>query len=55
LSFRNLFTPAGYRADPGKTESFKGKASETYFIGDCVKTRLIRYAIEDGFEAGRKL
>ena len=45
----------GFKADPQRTEQFKRKAREVYFIGDCVKARMIKDAIEEGFEVGRKI
>ena len=45
----------GFKADPQRTEQFKRKAREVYFIGDCVKARIIKDAIEEGFEVGRKI
>lgn len=45
----------GFRANPKNTEPFKGKAPEVYYIGDCVKARMIKEAIEEGFEVGRKI
>jgi len=45
----------GLRAEAKLVESFKGKAPEIYSIGDCVKPRMIKEAIEEGFLTGRKI
>ncbi|HPL64180.1 MAG: FAD-dependent oxidoreductase [Syntrophales bacterium] len=45
----------GFKADPGKSEPFKGKAPEVYFVGDCAKARMIKDAIEEGFQIGRSV
>lgn len=45
----------GFKADPEKREIFKGKAKETYFIGDCVQARMIKDAIHEGFTIGRTI
>ncbi|HQG31373.1 MAG TPA: FAD-dependent oxidoreductase [Deltaproteobacteria bacterium] len=46
---------AGFRADPEKLERFKGSAAEVYSVGDCVKARTIKDAIEEGFRVGKSL
>lgn len=46
---------AGLKVDPGIEEKFRGKAPEVYSVGDCVKPRMIREAIEEGFLVGRKI
>jgi len=45
----------GLRAEPQLEKKFTGKALEIYFIGDCVKPRMIKEAIEEGFSIGRKV
>ena len=45
----------GLRAEPQLEEEFKGKAPEIYSVGDCVKPRMIKEAIEEGFSIGRKV
>jgi len=45
----------GFKADPGKAEPFQGKAPEVYFAGDCIKARMIKEAIEEGFQIGRSV
>jgi 2,4-dienoyl-CoA reductase-like NADH-dependent reductase (Old Yellow Enzyme family)/thioredoxin reductase len=45
----------GLRAEPQLEEKFKGKAPEIYSVGDCVKPRMIKEAIEEGFSIGRKV
>jgi len=45
----------GLKAEAKVVESFKGKAPEIYSIGDCVKPRMIKEAIEEGFLTGRKI
>ncbi len=46
---------AGYRADKGLNQSFRNMAPEVYFIGDCANVRMIRDAVREGFELGRKI
>lgn len=46
---------AGFKADPGKIESFKDCAPEVCFVGDCVKARTIKDAVEEGFSIGKSL
>ena len=45
----------GLKAEAKLAESFMGKAPEVYSIGDCVKPRMIKEAIEEGFLTGRKI
>jgi 2,4-dienoyl-CoA reductase-like NADH-dependent reductase (Old Yellow Enzyme family)/thioredoxin reductase len=45
----------GLKAEARLVESFMGKAPEVYSIGDCVKPRMIKEAIEEGFLTGRKI
>jgi 2,4-dienoyl-CoA reductase-like NADH-dependent reductase (Old Yellow Enzyme family)/thioredoxin reductase len=45
----------GLKAEPRLEEIFKGQASEVYSVGDCVKPRMIKEAIEEGFAVGRKI
>jgi pyruvate/2-oxoglutarate dehydrogenase complex dihydrolipoamide dehydrogenase (E3) component len=45
----------GLKAEPKLVEGYKGKAPEVYPIGDCVKPRMIKEAIEEGFSIGRKV
>lgn len=42
---------AGFKADPGKLDIFKGKAAEVCYIGDCIKARNIKDAVAEGFDA----
>jgi pyruvate/2-oxoglutarate dehydrogenase complex dihydrolipoamide dehydrogenase (E3) component len=46
---------AGYTADSSQIEKFLDKAPEVYTVGDCKKARMIKEAIEEGFEAGRRI
>jgi len=46
---------AGYKADPKKIEQFQGSAAEVYSAGDCVNARLIKDAIEEGFDIGKSI
>jgi 2,4-dienoyl-CoA reductase-like NADH-dependent reductase (Old Yellow Enzyme family)/thioredoxin reductase len=46
---------AGLRVDPKTVEAFQGKAREVYVIGDCVRPRMIREAVEEGLEVGLKI
>ena len=43
---------AGYKADPQKLERFKNTAREVFPIGDCVKARMIKDAVEEGYFIG---
>jgi 2,4-dienoyl-CoA reductase (NADPH2) len=45
----------GLKADMKLVESFQGKAPEVYAVGDCVKPRMIREAIGEGFAIGMKI
>lgn len=45
----------GFKANKQLIEELKGKVSEFYSVGDCVKPRLIKEAIEEGFCIGRKI
>jgi len=45
----------GLKADAKLVESFQGKAPEVYSIGDCVKPRMIKEAIGEGFSVGMKI
>ncbi len=46
---------AGLQVDAKLLEGFMDKAPEVYTIGDCVKPRMIKEAIEEGFLTGRKI
>ena len=46
---------AGYKADPKKIEQFQGIAAEIYSVGDCVHARMIKDAIEEGFNIGKSI
>ncbi|MBP8980785.1 MAG: FAD-dependent oxidoreductase, partial [Syntrophobacterales bacterium] len=45
----------GLKADPALAESFRGIAPEFYEVGDCVRPRMIKEAVEEGFAAGMKI
>jgi len=45
----------GLKADPAPSESFRNVAPEFYAAGDCVRPRMIREAIAEGFAAGMKI
>ena len=45
----------GYKADPKKIEQFKCSAAEVYSAGDCVKARMIKDAIEEGYSIGKSI
>lgn len=51
----SVILAAGYKPDEARNDSFRGAAQEVYFIGDCVKARMIREAVREGFELGRKI
>jgi 2,4-dienoyl-CoA reductase (NADPH2) len=46
---------AGLRVDPKALEGFRGKAPEVYTVGDCVRPRMIREAVEEGLTVGLKI
>jgi 2,4-dienoyl-CoA reductase (NADPH2) len=46
---------AGYRADPGKIECFRESAAEVFSVGDCVRARTIKDAVEEGFAIGKSI
>jgi NADH dehydrogenase FAD-containing subunit len=46
---------AGLKADEKLLETFLGRAPEVYTVGDCVKPRMIKEAIEEGFLTGRTI
>ncbi|MBI2832779.1 MAG: FAD-dependent oxidoreductase [Chloroflexi bacterium] len=46
---------AGYVPDTRLFESLRGKPSETYLIGDCVKARGILEAMDDGARIARQI
>jgi len=46
---------AGLRVDPQTVEEFRGKAREVYVIGDCVRPRMIREAVEEGLTVGLEI
>jgi 2,4-dienoyl-CoA reductase-like NADH-dependent reductase (Old Yellow Enzyme family)/thioredoxin reductase len=45
----------GLKTDPGIEKRFAGLADEIYSVGDCVKPRMIKEAIAEGFGAGEKI
>ena len=45
----------GFTANKQLIEELNSKISELYSVGDCVKPRLIKEAIEEGFCIGRKI
>ncbi len=45
----------GLKADEKLAGSFRGKAPEVYSVGDCVKPRMIKEAIGEGFSIGMKI
>jgi 2,4-dienoyl-CoA reductase-like NADH-dependent reductase (Old Yellow Enzyme family)/thioredoxin reductase len=46
---------AGFKSNPTLNEKNKAKIAEVYAIGDCLKPRMIKEAIEEGFSIGRKI
>ncbi len=46
---------AGLRPDPAVIEAFQGTAPEVHTIGDCVRPRMIREAMEEGLAVGLKI
>ena len=45
----------GLKSEKTLLNSFQGKAPEIYSVGDCVKPRTIKEAIEEGFKVGMKI
>ncbi len=45
----------GFKSNPTLDEKSEAKTPEVYAIGDCAKPRMIRDAIEEGFDVGRKI
>ena len=45
----------GLKTDPGIEKRFAGLADEIYSVGDCVKPRMIKEAITEGFDVGLKI
>lgn len=45
----------GLKTDPKISESFQDLAAEVYSIGDCLKPRMIKEAIEEGFAVGVRI
>ncbi len=45
----------GFKANKQLVGELKGKVTELYSVGDCVKPRLIKEAIEEGFCIGREI
>lgn len=45
----------GLKTNPEKIELFRGSAAEVYSIGDCLKPRMIKEALEEGFAVGTKI
>ena len=46
---------AGFKSNPTLDEKNREKIAEVYVIGDCLKPRMIKEAIEEGFAIGRKI
>ena len=46
---------AGLRVDPQVLADFQGKAPEIYTVGDCLRPRMIREAVEEGLAVGLKI
>lgn len=51
----SVILAVGLNADPAMIDSFQGVAPEIYSIGDCVKPRMIKEAMEEGFAVGIKI
>jgi len=45
----------GLKSEKTHLDSFLGKAAEIHYVGDCVKPRTIKEAIEEGFKVGMKI
>ncbi len=46
---------AGFKADPQKIEMFQAGTCEILPVGDCVRPRTIKDAVEEGFAAGKSI
>ena len=46
---------AGFKADSRKIEMFQAGACEILSVGDCVRARMIKDAVEEGFAAGKSI
>lgn len=55
ISGETVVLATGLKADPAQVEKFRGCAPDVYTIGDCIKPRMIREAIEEGFTLGMKI
>ncbi|MDQ5986322.1 MAG: Metal reductase [Syntrophus sp. SKADARSKE-3] len=55
ISADSIVIVVGLKPDRTLSENFRGTAPEIYSIGDCVKPRMIREAIEEGFSLGTKI
>jgi 2,4-dienoyl-CoA reductase-like NADH-dependent reductase (Old Yellow Enzyme family)/thioredoxin reductase len=55
LPGETVILAAGFKADPRKTEMFRATAGEIISVGDCVRARLIKDAVEEGFAAGKSV
>jgi 2,4-dienoyl-CoA reductase (NADPH2) len=45
----------GLKSDRALADKFQGAAPDVFSIGDCVKPRMIREAVEEGFALGTKI
>lgn len=50
----SIILAVGLRADPALVDSFR-QAGEVHAVGDCVKPRMIKEAIEEGFDLAMKI
>jgi 2,4-dienoyl-CoA reductase-like NADH-dependent reductase (Old Yellow Enzyme family)/thioredoxin reductase len=55
ISADSVILAVGLKSDHALAESFRGAAPEVFSIGDCVKPRMIREAVEEGFSLGTKI
>jgi pyruvate/2-oxoglutarate dehydrogenase complex dihydrolipoamide dehydrogenase (E3) component len=55
ISADSVILAVGLKSDHALVDKFRGTALEVFSIGDCVKPRMIREAIEEGFSLGTKI
>jgi 2,4-dienoyl-CoA reductase (NADPH2) len=55
ISADSVILAVGLKSDHALVDKFRGTAFEVFSIGDCVKPRMIREAIEEGFSLGTKI
>ncbi len=46
---------SGFKADPRRIDMFKTETREIFSVGDCVRARMIKDAVEEGFAVGKSI